>query len=379
LARFGWKFLFIRKTAKSTIADTASDIDAMKTKKPLALAMLSATTALMILAPSAFAASQTPLTLQMQGIITNAGKQTYFLSGGQIVSGLVFSKPVPSSDQLNFNLFSNVNGLTTSGFGSLTITNSSNSGGQGDTGGWGSNDRGDGHGSHSNTVLSGRIQITDEVPAQVFPVTFSGVYPVSCTSNCNSQVPLLFTGSLILGGDGSGQSQSIPIAIESAYWSPFGGPIVISSLDSPPSIFLVVTYRTATIAWAGVQLQGVLGGNYGSESVTGGYTMTSYSFENLVTANELDAGQISFTGMSDSSLNVGGFYHGSTTFSTAGEQDCSLLTSLPEGTCWFTGASSSGSFQMFAHGLGITGSYSTNWSVPSLTTSSSVTATVTQH
>lgn len=321
---------------------------AMRTKKSLAVTALSLATALAIISPSAFAAAPTQINLGMAGIITNAGSQNYVIqSGYHEVAGIVNGVPL-SSAQAKYSVEASVVGLTTSGFGSIELRAGSQS-------------------------LQAQILIVDEIPASVFPLASNGD---SCTIGCNSEVPLMFVGvAAITMSDGT--AMTLPIAIESAYWNPFGGPIVISTLEDPanPFLTLIVTYNVATIDWSGVQLQGVVGGTYGSEGVSGVYGLVSNSHENLVAGNEHDSGQIGFAYMSDPALNAAGTYSGNTKFNLAGSMDCSGVTGLPEGTCTSTGATSSGVFNMLgATGLKITGSFTTIWSVPSITATTSVSA-----
>ena len=310
-----------------------------------------------------------PLSLTLLGQITNAGSQVYNFGGGQLVEGSVFGTTL-SPGQLSFNLVAFVHGLSVSGRGSLGLSPSQ---------GW--------HSDHDRgTSLSAQIYINGAVPAAVFPLTFtpSSTY-VSCdptSQHCNSEIPLLFTGVATVGSDRAGGAQQIPIAIESPYWSPFGGPIVITSLDSStdPAIFLVVSYDTASIQWVGVQLQGEIAGTFGTEGVTGSYGQVVSSQENLVAGTESDRGTIAFTGMSDPVLNAHGLLFGDTTFSLAGSFDCSSTFGLPEGTCTATGATSDGSFSMVGGQVAfVSGTYHTVWSVPSLFTQTIVLGAVIQH
>jgi hypothetical protein len=352
----------------------------MKTKTSISVTMLSVVTALILFSPTALAASP-PTALKLStpgifappsfgGVITDAGNQIYNIQGGQAAApGWIFSTTVAPAANVNFQLEANVFGLRTSGFGSLGVSNGGN--------GWGNNQR------NSQEVT---IKITNEVQAATFPLG---------SSSPDSQIPFYFTGTATMTQNGQGNghgdqsSVSVPIAIESAYWNPLGGPIVITSLDgttsTPPSIFLVISPSSATIIWSGVQVAGTLAGTYGSTSVSGSYITTTYSFENLVAGTEKDVGQIAFSGFTDSNgnsvpqLDGTGYLTGSTTFTTAGGIDCSSETGVP-GTCLLTGASSSGNFNMNTdHGVRISGSYATTWSVPSTFTSTTVTATVTQH
>lgn len=322
----------------------------MKTKKSISLALLSTATALVLLTPGVFAASPQPLNMSISGMITNAGSQQYSIAGSHLVYGTYGGAPL--SGPVNYRVDATVSGLTTSGEASIFL----------------------GEGSQSMKVS---VQITGEVPAAVFPLT-----PTlsSCVSACTSEIPLLFTGVATISGHGDSSPTYLPVAIESAYWNPFGGPILITSLDSQtqPTLFLIVTYNMAMIDWSQVMLEGAVYGTLGSAAITGGYATVTNSHENLVAGTEQDSGQIFLTGMSASSLNAAGKLSGTTTFTLAGSSDCSSLFGLPEGTCTATGASSSGHFQMTdAAGGRIVGSYSTIWSVPSLFTTTTALAQVT--
>jgi len=316
---------------------------------------------LLLFASPAFASSGSfkqsqSLSLTLQGMITNAGSQNYAIGGGQLIQGSLFGQALGPS-RVSFSMFAFVHGLQgVNGWGSLQI----------------------------GKDFSARITIADAIPAAIFPITvtspttYSNCDPKS--QACNSEIPLFFTGMASVQSKGAG-SVKIPIAIESPYWSPFGGPIVITSLDSAtnPSIFLVVSYSSATIYWSGVKLQGGIAGAFGSESVTGSYGQTVNSWENLVTASESDFGSIVFAGMSDPVLNANGGFLGHTTFSLAGSFDCSSEFGLPEGTCTATGAVSDGTFWMAGGQRSlISGTYHTVWSVPSLFTMTTVMGAVTK-
>jgi len=288
-------------------------------------------------------------------MIMNAGNQNYAFGGGHLVQGSLFGNAIPPA-KVSFDIDAAVHGLqSVSGWGFLQV------------GGF-----------------SARISITGAIPAAIFPITvtspttFSNCDPT--TQTCNSEIPLFFTGIATVQSKLGSSPAQIPIAIESPYWNPFGGPIVITSLDSAkhPSIFLVVSYDSATIYWAGVQLQGEISGSLGTESVAGSYGQTVTSWENLVSASESDWGSIAFVGMTDPILNANGGLLGHTTFSLAGSFDCAPEFGLPEGTCTATGATSDGSFWMVAgHSSLIRGTYHTVWSVPSLFTMTTVMGAVT--
>ena len=323
----------------------------MKTKKSLTLTVLTMFTAMVLLSPGALAASPAPLTLSITGAIQGAGSQNYSIAGGKLVFGLYNGQPL--SGPLSYQVEASVNGMSTSGSASFTL------------------------GSGSSQI-KGNIQLVDELPAAVFPLDFSTNPPSNCSNGCTSQIPFMFTGMLTLTSKDGG-SAMLPVGIESAYFNPFGGPIVIASLDNPtnPTFLLVVTYSKASIDWSQVLVQGTILGSFGSNPVSGFYASVTNSHENLVAATEQDHGQIAFVGMTDPSLNAIGTLSGTTTFSLAGSEDCSSLTGVT-GTCTYTGASSTGQFQMTsASGSKIVGSFSTVWSVPSLFTTTQVIASVT--
>ena len=315
-----------------------------------------------------------PLSLSLEGQITNAGNQVYRLSGGHLVHGSVDGNSL-SPGEVSLSMEASVQGLRVIGEGTLTLS------------------PGEGQGGHGGR-LNVQISINGAVPAAVFPLVpvSPGVY-ANCDPTsmpCNSEIPLLFTGIATIFSSAGSDPTQVPIAIESPYWSPFGGPILITSLDSPtpPSIVLVMTYSAATIGWSGVQLQGqITSGTFGTESpITGLYSQSVFSQENLVTGSEFDVGNIMFTAMSDPTLDAQGGFAGHTTFTLAGSFDCAVpnptlyFPGLPDGTCTATGATSSGSFHMVGdHSAFISGTYNTYWSVPSLFTLTTVVGAVVQH
>ena len=295
--------------------------------------------------------SQTPLTLELEGLITNAGDQHYQLAGGQLLSGLINGQTV-TPGPMSFGLDANVHHLSVNGMGFLDLPGG----------------------------FIARITIDDAIPAAIFPLspTFMNCSPT--TETCNSEIPLIFTGTAYIN-TGGGDPVHVPIGVESAYWDPLGGPIVITSLDPGSFTFsLIVTYNVATITWTGVQLQGAFEGTLGSESVSGVYNQFTFSQENLLKGTESDFGSIAFAEATDPTLDAHGFFSGHTTFTAAGGEDCSMAPfnfPLPEGTCLATGATSNGSFSMFgSEGTVIQGTYETTWSIPSLFTETTVIASV---
>jgi hypothetical protein len=336
---------------------------------------------LMLFASPAFAASpQGPsdnnrhsqqLSLNLEGLITNAGDQRYDFGGGQLLQGSLNGNALPIG-QVSFSFSTTVHGLNANGRGSLGTSSSHGNDG---------NDKNDW--KHANKGFSIQFTINGAVPAAIFPLTpvspgtFANCDPTA--QQCSSEIPLLFTGFATVQSANNGDPLSIPIAVESPYWSPFGGPILITSFDTPPTIALVVTYSRATIMWSGVQLAGGIAGTFGTKPVTGSYNQLTFSQEDLVAGTESDAGSIGFTGMSDPTLNARGAFAGHTTFSLTGSFDCAAMFGVPDLPCTATGAMSDGSFGMIGQGATITGTYHTVWSVPSLFTQTTVMGAAIQH
>ena len=318
--------------------------------------------------PSNGGSHSQPLSLTLAGEIVNAGSQNYQVHGGGLVKGYIHGNSI-SGAHVSFDLQAYVHGLSVGGTGDLQLSPGS----------------GDHSNSATDSMVSMQIIITGAVPAAIFPITLTSMTSYSScdpsSQKCNSEIPVFFTGVATLHSSDGHDPAQIPIGIESPYWNPLGGPIVITSLDNPthPSILLIVTYDSATIGWSGVQLQGGLGGTYGTKGVSGSYGQSVFSQENLLTGTESDAGSIAFAGMSDPTLNAHGGFLGHTTFTLAGGFDCSSEFHLPEGTCTATGATSNGSFLMGGSGVTITGTYHTIWSVPSLFTQTTVMGAVIQH
>ena len=75
--------------------------------------------------------------------------------------------------KLDYALNAQVTGLSTSGAAQIQIPDPSSHGG--------------------SFALAGTADITDALPAAEFPFSLVGGQPVSCTTGCESEMPLLFT------------------------------------------------------------------------------------------------------------------------------------------------------------------------------------------
>jgi hypothetical protein len=290
---------------------------------------------------AAFAAS--PQTINMSipvGGVTNLGTQVYNVSGGAVGYAEVLGQTVDPGATLQYNLVATQVGLRTQGYASINLV--------GTTGG-------------VPITMRGTFNIVSSVPGAVIGNSEVPFYFVTDTSNVQVTI--------------GGQTQTIPesINIENPYFNPFGAPIVIGSDDG--YIGIVATYNQGSILWMGSQVSGAIVGTLGSTKVSGTMTLNGGELENLVTGSAIDAGTMSFTGMTPSSLNANGLYTGRSTIPAPAPypaSDCSSYTTGVEGTCTITGFQSTGTFTAGS----ISGSYTTAWGAPAVSFTTSITATV---
>ena len=283
--------------------------------------------------------------LVTSGAVMNAGNQMYFQQGGSLIGGTILGYVMnPTSTTIQYSMVAQVSGESVSGVSTLTLHGTTIDG--------------------YNVSVSSQETIGGAVPAAEFPL--------GCTSgvNCASEIPAMFLGeSQVQVTIGSNtQSLVLPIAIESGYMSPFGGPTVIASSDG--EINLVATYNIGMIFWNNAQLAGVVQGMSGSNPVSGNFAMGVSSFENLVAGTEFDYGSITFSGMSQSNLNMVGYFHGQSTIPTIGAESCAAQMGTPDGTCSMTGLTSSGSVSFYHNGM--SGTYLTQWATPAVAFESQV-------
>ncbi|MDA4121358.1 MAG: hypothetical protein OK404_03000 [Thaumarchaeota archaeon] len=314
------------------------------------------------------------LSLALNGVILDAGTGDYSHQGGEVVAASLLGTPVdPSNAQMDYSLQAHVVGLSV--FGSAQFDLSVN---------WN-------NGSSSN--VHGDAVIGDMVPAEMFPT--------GCTTpgvDCFSAIPGFFLGFAAVtvttcqahhdnsdgqSSDSSGDGHdhrhgsdcatvaqmTLPMQFESAFLNPFGGPIFLASAGG--EIFVVSTYSEARVTWTGTQLGGVAAGSLAGNPVAGQFAMSVNAVEDLKNGNEIDRGTIAFLGMSDPSLNAAGKLDGRSTIPPGA--DCSAAFGLPPGTCQLTGFSSDGHFRMSTDlGGSIKGDYHTDWTVPAVAFSSTV-------
>jgi len=296
-------------------------------------------------ANAAFASNSPTLSTTVIGGVSNLGTQIYNVRGGQAAFAMIAGQMIdPSTASLKYNFMVTQNGLTTRGFATLNFSGTT-------TGG-------------ANVSVSGTFDVNSIVPAAELPA--------GCSTNCQSALPFFFLGTssnVQMTVAGSTQTVSETMQIESPYFNPWGAPIVLASTDN--SIVIAATYTKGSILWAGTKVGGAMFGTLGTTQTSGAFNMTSTEFENLVTGKSVDAGTISFSSMTPSSLNARGGYIGTSIIPSNGSYDCSAMTGVP-GTCTETGFQSTGRFNMGA----ISGSYNTSWGVPALGFSASISATV---
>jgi hypothetical protein len=321
-------------------------------KRTLSSAALALVALLLVLdgaIPSGFAAAPTQpriLSASVTGGVSNLGRQTYAVSGGQVAFAEIAGQVInPQDASITYDLNVVQTGVSSLGEASLNLTGTSSTGLQ--------------------VSVVGSFVIDGNVPAAELPT--------GCSSGCTSALPFFFLGNSsaveIKVGDFT-QTGSETLEIESPYFNPFGAPILLASADG--SIVIAVTYTEGSILWAGTQLGGHMIGTVGSTPVTGSFNMTSNENEDLVRGEAIDAGVLQFSSMTPPSVDGGGVEIGLSTIPTAGATDCSAMTGVP-GTCTETGFQSTGEFFI----TGNTGDYSTAWGVPALGFSSQIRASVT--
>lgn len=305
--------------------------------------------------------SSQPLSLIMTGGISAAGDQQYMLAqDGQLVYASIFGVQVePASSSLHYSLVAYVHGLSATGQANIHLVASSPDG--------------------QKVRLDGTVAINGMVPAEVFT---------------SGAIPSAFLGFLrgIVTTGGKSQPIALGVSLESPFINPFGGPIVVTTLDASSSIVLVTDYHFATIHYSNVKVLTLsVTGTLGSSAVTAGSaTLTTRATEDLVAGTESETGTISFTGMNPSLLNSFGQYSGSSIIpsgsqctSTYGFYPCTFdctsylptlmgassldISGLPTGLCTLTGFISSGSFHSVGAHVVIRGTYTTVWDIPAVT------------
>ena len=267
------------------------------------------------------------------------------------MAGSILGEPINSSTAtLQYSMFSLVSGVTVWGVSHFVLNAQTVWGANVNVEGW----------TFINSSLSLRL-------------------PIGCTTGCTSEIPELFMGGSFITATIGGISQTLelPMGVESAYLNPFGGPIVISSLENPtsPAIFLVATYNVGRIDWYGVQMAGYAAGTFGKSTGQGSFLMNVNSKENLITGIEQDRGTISLTGVGPNGQNIQGTFKGTSVVPMLGATDCSAQFGLPSGTCTMTGLNSTGIMNLHGGNYHIIGAYHTIWNIPAVTFGSTVSGT----
>lgn len=336
----------------------------MKLKKPMRdLSVMSVAGLLLVMpllqtAHAATSSDPQQLSLSMSGAIVDAGRYDYTQTGGQMVFASILGQELDSSSSIHFKVNVHGSGLTVKGDAELMLNGETLEG--------------------ASVSVYGHVKITGMVPAETFPL--------GCTDGCNSAIAAFYLGdaSLDIKAGNSHTHLTLPMSLESAFINPFGGPLILTTMDGAnPSVSIVATYGAADIHWFGVQLAGGVAGTLNGEPVNGAFNMSSVAKdEDLFAGTEAESGTITFTGMTIPALDVAGSYSGTSVIPSTGRVDCSSFTGVP-GTCTLTGFQSSGQFSASQSKLEIQGTYITQWGspppvAPALTFQSSVTASVTQ-
>ena len=321
------------------------------------MAMFLISSPINVRADSYNAASSKQVSLDIpQGWITNAGPQHWTMSGGVLGLASDTATSVPSGvswTSVNYTLTADVNGLSTKGSFKFHLQGTAPDG------------------SKINVRIN--TTIDSSVPAVCFPsYAITGV----CSAGDTSEIPAYFVASgyvRVQIGSSLSPRSDVTLLVEDAALNPFGAPIVISSTDG--SLVVVATYYHARTVWDGVQTAGTVTGTIGkSTAVSGSFTQKIATNENYVTGTATDKGQIDLVGMTPSSLNSHGEFHGTSSIPTTGTIDCSPPGLA--GTCLETGFVSMGSFSMAdPKGLAFDGTYSVVWPAPSILFGGSIAGT----
>ncbi len=298
--------------------------------------------------------------LSLAGGVLDAGRQTYELGGGQVVAAFYNGNPITDAN-LQYSMFSIVDRMNTWGFSHLQLSGMS---------------------AEGQVNIDAWTIINNSVPAALLPLGCSqGI-------NCTSEIPAMFVGGSIITASVGGTTKTLelPMSIESAYLNPFGGPIVITSLENltNPAIVIVANYTVANINWYGVQMAGMVGGTFGSSIGHGAFAMNVNSRENLVTGIEHDSGTIVLMGVGPHGKNIEGTFRGTSIVppgtspaAKAATQALCPSTLLYFGACTMTGLNSTGTMSLRSGNYQITGSYVTGWGIPAIGFNSTVSATAT--
>jgi hypothetical protein len=294
------------------------------------------------------------LELSMAGGVLSAGNQQYFTSGGALFFAKVNGEILNSSSaRISYETHASVVGLSVRGDSELQI---------------------------SGTTLGDKKQVSVTIHTSLFNMTPIMEFPLGCQTNCTSAIPAMFLGAgKIQGEDGVGRFGSeIVMAFESPYLNPWGGPILMASQDN--STVIVTSYTKSIVDWKGVELGGIVMGEYkGERNVFGEFGMVVNSRENLLLGVEFDRGSISFFGMNRKNFDASGSFHGVSIIPTEGAFSCAEELHLPPGTCTATGLNSTGSLELQSRAFSISGWYHTVWSIPAFGFNSSVLADVSRN
>src|SRR5438445_4339937 len=316
--------------------------------------------------------------LGLAGSFVNVASQQYQQSGGAATYVRLRHISVSlSSVSLTYSLNAAVSGTAVSGTAYLSLTGRGSSGDEDDR-------------AYNGPVsVVGQAVLVGMVPAVGFPLDpTQPTNPLACNQNCQSEIPGFFVGAGDVQVTFNGATTDNPNAVilfESAYLSPFGGPIAIGTTDG--AVRIAATYTAQNGQWNGVQTAGVVLDSNGN--VVGNFVDTTNLSESLVKGSENDSGTMALYGFSGQyyALNSAGTFTGASFVPTAGSFDCTSMLSatlsaagiyfnLPQKTCLATGSISTGAFKLSHNSYrSISGVYGLYWSVPALGFGGTVIAT----
>ena len=345
-----------------------------------------------LLATPAYATASTSntLNLALMGSFIDVGSQKLQMTGGMLFGLTVFGRTLdPTRAQLQFSTVASVEGTLVSGSAKFVVLGTTSSG--------------------RAYNVTGSATLLGMNPAFGMPL-IDPTDPLAClATTCTSEVPGFLTGiaSVQVSGIKSSSSDdhpttcqsgyvtgksgeedrrtttlTMPMAFESAYLNPFGGPLVMASPDGGCTLTIVAGYNSAVSIWKNVQVGGFVFDATGN--LLGQFGMRMHLVEDLLLGSEQDgvnqSGKITLSNFAGSLsyLNSAGRFSGTSVIPTTPTLDCSQLVGLPPGTCTATGSTSIGTFRLRSN-VGettIRGSYVTNWTIPAFAFTSAIAATV---
>ena len=218
--------------------------------------------------------SSQSLSLNLQGVITSAGSQSWSVSGGSLVGAQIGAEAVPPGATLHYSMNANDRGMSSSGSFRVSLTGTGVDG--------------------QSVSFTANGQIVGMIPSICFPGYDSPNVAGVCPSSDQTAIAAFFeapvTATETIGTVTT--TAQLVLLVESPIMNPFGAPIVIASTDG--SVSIVATYQRATATWSNVELAAALSGTFNNKPASGTLSQVSNAVENFVTGTEYRVGYYHF-------------------------------------------------------------------------------------